>query len=150
MNTRFTEKEIQIAHKHMKGCSTSLIIRKMQIKGTWGDHFSAIRLAKLQKSDTPRVGKTSGQEVFLYLVGGSENWHNPMEDNSAKSIKLTNAHTLGCNSPDLWRCSLQIFLLKYEMTWPRVMFTTEVYYKGSCWSCSILGPQLLEPSPEHS
>lgn len=68
MSTQFKEKEIQIAHKHTKGCSTSFIIRKMQIKSTQRDHFSPIRLAKIQKSDTPRVGKAPRRKL------SSTNW----------------------------------------------------------------------------
>ena len=62
-----TREGIQMADKHLKGCSRSFVIGELQIKATMSYHYTPIRKARIQNTDNTKCWWGCKQQELLQV-----------------------------------------------------------------------------------
>jgi hypothetical protein len=90
-----------MAEKHLKKCSTSLVISEMQIKMTLRCHYTPVRMAKIKNSEAD-AGEDVEKEEHCSIAGGIASWYNHSGNQCGGSSENWTYYYLRTQLHDSW------------------------------------------------
>ena len=130
LNRHFSREDIQITNKQMKECSTSLIIREMQIKTTMRYHLTPVRMAIITNVQTINAGEGMEKREASCIVGGNVNWYNHYGEQYRGSLKTKNRATIRPSHPTTGHIPWEIIIQKESCT---TMFIAALFTVARTW-----------------
>ena len=135
LNRYFSKEDMQIANKHMKRCSISLIIRETQSKTTMRYHLTLIRISSVQSLSCVRLFVSPWTTVCQASLSITNSW-SLLRLIHGVSDAIQPSHPLSSPSPPALNLSQHQFFLnesRLHIRWPKY------------WSFSFS----ISPSNEH-
>ena len=65
LNREFSAEEVQVAKRHLRSCSTFLVIMEMQVKTTLRYHLTPVRMAKIENINDSLCWRVCGVSGIL-------------------------------------------------------------------------------------
>ena len=79
LNRHFSKEDIWMTSRHMKRCTTLLVVREMRIKTTLRYHLTWVTMAIIKKSTNNKYEVGCGEKgtpLHSYTIDGNINWYN--------------------------------------------------------------------------